>query len=137
MRSCWIRTVGRETALEFRDVPVPRAGPGEIVVRVRAAGMNRGEMIVGGVMHGGAEKPGGTEAAGEVHAVGEGVAGIAPGDRVMGRVLGRGRGAFAEYTAMDPSEAVPVPARLTWEQAAGIPVAFCVAYDALIGYGRL
>ncbi len=137
MKSCWIRTADGRSSLEFRDVPAPQAGPGEIVLRVRAAGLNRGEMIVGGVMHGGAEKLGGTEAAGDVHAVGDGVSGVRPGDRVMGRVIGRGRGAFAEYAAMDASEVVPVPHRLSWEQAAAVPVSFCVAHDTLIGYGRL
>lgn len=137
MKSCWVRTVDGRTEFEFRDLPVPRAGPGQLVVRVRAAGLNRGELIVGGVMHGGAEKPGGTEAAGEIHELGEGVQGLARGERVMGRVLGAGRGAFAEFAVMDATEAMAVPPRLTWEQAAAIPVNFMVAEDALVGYGRL
>ncbi len=123
MKSCWIRTAGGKAELEFREIPVPRAGAGEIVLRVRAAGLNRGEMMVGSVMHGGAEKLGGTEAAGEVVEVGAGVTGFAAGDRVMGRVLGRGRGAFAEYAAMEATEAMAVPRRLTFEQAATVPLA--------------
>jgi len=137
MKSCWIVTTGGRTVLEFRDVPVPQALPGEIVVRVRAAGLNRGEMIAGGVMHGGPAKLGGTEAAGEVHAIGEGVASVRPGDRVMGRVLGRERGAFAEYAMMEAGQVMPLPAHLTWEQAAAIPVNFLVVYDALFPYGQL
>ena len=122
MKSCWIVTASGKTALEFRDVAMPQAKPGEIVVRVRAAGLNRGEMIAGGVMHGGPTKLGGTEAAGEVHAVGEGVNFAKPGDRVMGRVIGRDRGAFAEYALMEAGEVMPAPAHLSWEQAAAIPV---------------
>ncbi|MBI3917878.1 MAG: zinc-binding dehydrogenase [Betaproteobacteria bacterium] len=137
MKSCWIVTTGGRTVLEFRDVPVPQAPPGEIVVRVRAAGLNRGEMIAGGVMHGGPAKLGGTEAAGEVHAVGEGVIAVRPGDRVMGRVLGRERGAFAEYAMMEAGQVMPLPAHLAWEQAAAIPVNFLVVYDALFPYGHL
>ena len=137
MKSCWIVTEGDRTALEFRDAPMPQALPGEIVVRVRAAGLNRGEMIAGGVMHGGPAKLGGTEAAGEVHAVGDGVSSVKPGDRVMGRVLGRQRGAFAEYAMMEAGQVMPVPAHFTWEQAAAIPVNFLVVYDALFSYGRL
>ena len=137
MKSCWIVTAGSRTALEFRDAPVPQAPPGEVVVRVRAAGLNRGELIAGSVMHGGAQKLGGTEAAGEVHAVGEGVTAFRPGDRVMGRVLGRDRGAFAEYAMMEEAQAMSVPAHLTWEQAAAIPVNFLVVYDALFPYGQL
>jgi NADPH:quinone reductase-like Zn-dependent oxidoreductase len=137
MKSCWIVTADGRTVLEFRDVPVPRARAGEIVVRVRAAGLNRGEMIAGGVMHGGPAKLGGTEAAGEVHAVGEGVTFVKAGDRVMGRVIGRDRGAFAEYAMMEAGEVMPAPAHLSWEQAAAIPVSFLVMYDALFPYGRL
>jgi len=138
VRSCWVLAADGATSLEFREVPEPRAAPGEIVLRVRAAGLNRGELIAGSVMHGGPAKHGGTEAAGEVEAVGEGVSGIRPGDRIMGRVLSRTRGgSFARYAAMDAAEAMPVPARLTWEQAAAIPVSFLVTYDALVAYGRL
>jgi NADPH2:quinone reductase len=137
MKSCWIVTANGRTALEFRDVAMPQAKPGEIVVRVRAAGLNRGEMIAGGVMHGGPAKLGGTEAAGEVHAVGEGVKSVKPGDRVMGRVIGRDRGAFAEYAMMEAAEVMAAPAHLSWEQAAAIPVSFLVVYDALYPYGQL
>jgi len=133
MKSCWIKTEDGKAILEFRDVPLPQPKAGEIVVRVHATSMNRGELIVGGVVHGGAEKIGGTDAAGEVHAVGEGVTSFRPGDRVMGRA----RGGFAEYTVMDARQAMPVPQRLNWEQAAAIPVAFLTAYEMLFQYGRL
>jgi NADPH:quinone reductase-like Zn-dependent oxidoreductase len=137
MRSYWIRTAGEKTILERRDVPVPEPGPGEIVLRVRATALNRGEMIAGSVMHGGAPKLGGTEAAGEVQSVGEGVSEWKAGDRVMGRVLGPGRGAFAQYAAMQAHQAMAVPERLSWEQAAAVSVSFLTAYDAVIAYGRL
>ncbi len=137
MRSYWIRTAGEKTVLEQRDVPVPECGPEEILLRVRATALNRGELIVGSVMHGGAPKLGGTEAAGEVQAVGEGASEWKAGDRVMGRVLGPGRGAFAEYAVMAVHQAMAMPARLSWEQAATVPVSFLTAYDAVITYGRL
>jgi len=133
MKSCWIITRDHQAVLEFRDVPVPAPKPGEIVVRVHATAMNRGELMVGGVVHGGPEKIGGTEAAGEVHAVGEGVSAVRPGDRVMGRA----RGGFAEYTVMDARQAMPVPPCLSWEQAAAIPVAFLTSYEMLFEHGRL
>jgi NADPH:quinone reductase-like Zn-dependent oxidoreductase len=137
VKSYWIRTAGGRVFLELREVPPPQPGPGEIVLRVRAAGLNRGQLIVGGVVHGGGERIGGTEAAGEVHAVGEGVSGIRAGERIMGRVLGRRSGAFAEYAVMDAAEAMPLPAHLGWEQGAAIPVSFLVAYDLIVDYGRL
>jgi NADPH:quinone reductase len=137
MKSYWIRTAGDKTVLERRDVPVPEPRTGELMLRVRATALNRGELIVGSVMHGGAAKLGGTEAAGEVRAVGEGVTGWRENDRVMGRVLGHGHGAFAEYAVMRVHQAMLVPERLSWEQAAAVSVSFLTAYDAVVAYGRL
>lgn len=134
MKSCWIVTRDHKAVLEWRDAPVPQPQAGEIVIRVRATALNRGELVVGGAVHGGPEKIGGTEAAGEVHAAGEGVTGFRPGDRVFGRV----RGGFAEHAAMFAHQAMPVPQRLTWEQAAAIPVSFLTAYEMLYPpYGKL
>lgn len=137
MKSFWIRTTGNRTILERRDIPVPEPGPGQITLRVRATALNRGELIAGSVMHGGAEKLGGTEAAGEVQAVGEGVKGWREGDRAMGRVLGPGFGAFAEYAVMQVHQAMQVPDRLSWEQAGAVSVSFLTAYDAVVAYGKL
>jgi NADPH2:quinone reductase len=133
MKSYWIKTENDKAVLEFRDVPVPRPEAGQIVIRVRASALNRGELIVGGVVHGGPEKLGGNEAAGVVHAVGEGVTAVSVGARVMGRA----RGGFAEYALMDAHQAMPVPERLNWEQAAAVPVSFLTAYEMLYPYGKL
>jgi len=137
MKSFWIKTTGSSTRLERRDVPVPEPGPGQLALRVRATALNRGELIAGSVVHGGGEKLGGTEAAGEVCAVGEAVTGWRQGDRVMGRILGPGCGAFAEHAVMPAHQAMRVPERLSWEQAAAVSVSFLTAYDAVIAYGRL
>jgi NADPH:quinone reductase-like Zn-dependent oxidoreductase len=136
MKSYWIKTAAGRTELELRDVPIPVPGKGEIVLKVHAAGMNRGELFVGGVMHGGAEKPGGTEAAGTVHALGEGVSGIRIGERIMGRVKSPG-GGFSEYAAMTAHQAIPIPQAMPFEEAASIPVTFLVTYDMLYAYGKL
>jgi NADPH2:quinone reductase len=133
MKSYWIKTDNDKAVLEFRDVPVPRPGPGQIVIRVHASALNRGELIVGGIVHGGPEKLGGNEAAGVVHAAGEGVTTLKVGARVMGRA----RGGFAEYALMDAHQAMPAPERLSWEQAAAIPVSFLTAYEMLFPYGKL
>lgn len=133
MQSYWIVTRGHEAVLEKRDVPEPQPKAGEVVVHVRASGLNRGELFVGGAVHGGPEKLGGTEASGEIHAIGAGVTGWKVGDKVIARV----RGAWARYAATDARQLMPMPERLTWEQAAAIPSSFLTSYEAVVQYGRL
>ena len=118
MKSYWIVTKDHKAGLEQREVPVPQPKAGEVLVKVHASAMNRGEIFVGGVMHGGAEKLGGNEGAGVIHALGEGVTGFKVGDRVMGR----GRGMFSEFGLLETHQIIPVPSRLTWEQAAATVV---------------
>ena len=134
MKSCWIVVKDHKAALEWRDLPVPQPKANEIVIKVRATALNRGELVVGGAVHGGPEKIGGTEAAGEVHAIGAGVTGVKAGDRVFGRV----RGGFAEYVAMDAAQIIPLPAKLTFEQGAAVPISYITAYEMLYPpYGKL
>jgi NADPH:quinone reductase-like Zn-dependent oxidoreductase len=134
MKSYWIRPESGKTILELRDVPAPEPGPGQILLRMHAASLNRGELIVGhAVKTGGPAKAAGGEGAGEVAKLGAGVTGFKTGDRVMGRCSG----AFAEYSLIDAREAVPVPANLSWEEAGSIPLAFMVVHDMLIAQGKL
>lgn len=134
MKSYWIRPESGKTAIELRDAPAPEPGPGQLLVRMRAAGLNRGELIVGhSVKPGGAAKAAGGEGAGEVAKLGAGVGGFKSGERVMGRCSG----SFAEYALMDAREAIVVPRNLSWEEAACIPLVFCVVHDMLVAQGRL
>mgnify|MGYP001811998754 CR=1 FL=1 len=136
MRAFQVRTVSGATQLAPYEIEKPEPGAGEIGLKVHAAGLNRGEFIVGGVMHGAPGKPGGTEAAGEITTIGEGVDGWRIGDRVMGRLFGGG-GGFAEFAVMAAHQAMPVPEHFTWEQAAAIPSSYLAAYDAVITGGTL
>jgi len=134
MKSYWIRHEGNQAVLEVRESPVPEPGPGQMLLRVRAASLNRGDLLGAIAFHrAAAGRPAGVDAAGEVHAVGEGVKDFRRGDRVMVR----GRGCFTEYLLADPALATPVPAHLSWEQAAAIPISYVTAWEALVQFGRL
>jgi NADPH:quinone reductase-like Zn-dependent oxidoreductase len=133
MRSYWLVPREGAIALEQRDVPRPEPQPGQLLVAVRASCFNRGEMILS---HGAERKPpklAGGECSGEIESVGADVEGFAPGERVMGRCVG----GFAEHAIMDAREAMRIPPRLSWEQAAAIPLSFMVAHDMLVTHGNL
>ena len=135
MKSYWMQMNEAGSVLELRDVPVPAPGPGQLLVRLHAAGLNRGEFVAGHGLHGaaGSWKAIGGEGAGEVVALGLGVLGFEPGQRVMGRCPG----AFSEFVVMEAAEAMVVPQGLAWEEAAAIPLTFLVTFDMLVLQGRL
>ena len=133
MRSWWMQTDGVSSTLELRDVALPEPAPQQLLVRLHAAGLNRGEFILGHGLHkAGPAKPIGMEGAGEVVKAGAGSR-FQVGDRVMGRCPG----AFAEFALMDEREVMAVPASLSWEQAASVPLVFLVVHDMLVLQGRL
>ncbi|HEY1227144.1 MAG TPA: zinc-binding dehydrogenase [Ramlibacter sp.] len=134
MQSWFMRIDDAGTTLELRDVPVPTPGPGQLLLRLQAAALNRGEFVAGhGLTKAGAWKAAGGEGAGIVEAVGPDVTGFKPGDRVMGRCAG----AFSQFALVEQSEAMRVPEGLSWEEAAGIPLTFLVGFDMLVLQGRL
>jgi putative PIG3 family NAD(P)H quinone oxidoreductase len=108
-------------SLRLVDAPVPEPGPGEILVRVRAAGVNRADVLQRRGKYPpppGARATLGLEAAGEVAALGAGASCRREGDRVT--VL-LGGGGYADYVAVDARHALPVPPGLEWAQAAALP----------------
>ncbi len=124
--------------LQIQQVPVPQPGTDEVLVRVRACGLNRADIgMAAGHAHGSQGGPGsliGMEWAGEVVGFGSGVHGLQRGDRVMGS----GRGAFAEYAVADKGRVMPLPSQaMSFEQAATLPVALQTMHDALVTNGRL
>ena len=127
-----------ETSIEIRDVPRPVPLANQVLVRVRASGLNRADLILlGGHKHGNAGGPGtilGLEWAGEVVEMGHDVKGFKAGDRVMCS----GMGGYAEYAVTDWGRISLIPANnMSWEQAATMPVALQTMHDAVVTNGRL
>lgn len=137
MRAVIYAGAGGPEVITIGQVPKPEVRPGHIRVQVHAAGLNRADLIQrrGGypAPHGWPADIPGLEYAGEVEAV-RGVTRWKRGDRVMGLV---GGGAMAELVTVHQDEALPIPAGLSFAQAAAIPEAFLTAYDALVTRGRL
>jgi NADPH:quinone reductase len=118
--------------IELQEHPDPVPAKGELLVRVRAAGLNSADLMQ---QRGGyAAPPGspsdipGLELAGEVVALGPETGRFAIGDRVMSLAGGGGQ---AELAVVHERLAMPVPARLTWPEAGGLPEVFVTAHDAL------
>ena len=121
-----------EGALEWREHPDPSPGAGEVLVRVRAAGLNSADRLqVMGFYPAPTGSPPdipGLELAGEVVELGPGATRFAVGDRVMAVVGGGGQ---AELAVVHERHLLPVPDRLDWAAAGGFPEAFTTAHDAL------
>src|SRR5947209_6690942 len=137
MRAIRVHEYGGPEVLKLEEVPDPKAGPGEVVVRVRAAGVNP----VDAYIHTGtyARKPPlpytpGADGAGEVESVGSGVVDFKAGDRVYIAGVGNtaaGAGTYAERALCIPSQLHHLPARASFGQGAALGVPYCTAYRAL------
>jgi len=133
MKAC----VATEQGLALRDIQQPRPKPNEVLVRVRAASLNRADLITArGLPHGshaGIGAPVGLEWAGEVVETGAEAKGYSAGDRVMCS----GTGGYAEFAVSDFGRVNPMPDGLSFEQAATLPVALITLHNALVTAGRL
>lgn len=130
--------VAGENGLEIRDIPQPQPGPNQILVAVRAAGLNRADLNAakgaGVATRDSLGKPIGLEWAGIVAGVGAGVDVIRAGDRVMCS----GSGGYAEYAVCDAARAMPIPsASMSFDSAAILPLALLTMHDAIMTHGRL
>ncbi len=126
------------SGVEVREVPKPTPGPTQVLVRVRASGLNRADLIMASGRphgaHGGAGAILGLEFAGEVVEVGSQVSGIKAGDRVMCS----GNAGYAEYAVTDYGRVAKIPANnMTFTQAATLPVALQTMHNAVVTAGRL
>jgi NADPH2:quinone reductase len=134
MRAATIRD-GEVVATEHPD---PQPGAGEVLVRVRAAGINGADIHQRAGRYpappGSPQDIPGLELAGEVAALGPGAIRFAEGDRVMGVVGGGGQ---AELCTVHERQLMPVPDGLSWAEAGGVPEVFTTAHDALFTQGGL
>jgi NADPH:quinone reductase-like Zn-dependent oxidoreductase len=125
---------GADDVLKVADVPVPESGPGQVLVRVKAAGINPGEAkIRDGLLH--AMFPAtfpsgeGSDLAGIVERLSPDVTGVAAGDEVIGWV--DTRSSQAEYAVVEAANLTPKPANVPWEVAGALPVAGFTAWAAV------
>src|SRR5688500_13754514 len=137
MRAIVASKPGEPDVLVVRDLPDPRPGPGELVVRCRAAGVNRADVLQRRGLY--APPPGttdvlGLECAGEAEEVGAGVDRCRAGDRVFAILPG---GGYAERVVLPADIAMPVPEALDWIGAAAVPEVFATAWDNLVRIGGL
>jgi NADPH2:quinone reductase len=137
MRSVVAAGSGGPEVLRVVERPVPRPGPGEILVRVAAAGVNRPDVAQREGRYPpppGAPESLGLEIAGEVAATGEGADRFAPGNRVMALVPG---GGYADYAVVHESNALPVPDGLSLEEAGAIPETYFTVWSNVFERGGL
>ncbi len=132
MKAIRVHDFGGPEVLKLEDVPVLQAGSGQVVVRVKAAGVNPFDTYMRQGTY--AIKPPlpytpGSDAAGIVEAVGAGVEGLAVGDRVY--VGGTITGAYADETLAEAWQVHPLPSRVTFAQGAGINVPYATAFRGL------
>jgi len=136
MKAIRVHQFGGPEVLKLEEVPDLQPGPGQVVVRVRAAGVNPVEAYVRTGTY--AMKPTlpytpGADAAGVVAAVGEGVTSVKVGDRVY--TSGSLSGTYAEQTLCTEARVHPLPANVSFEQGAAMGVAYGTAYRALFQRG--
>jgi len=137
MKAIQVHQFGGPEVLELHEIPTPKPGAGQILVRVHAAGVNPYDtyMRSGGY----AIKPQlpytpGSDAAGTVEVVGDGVKKVKVGDRVYtAKTL---TGAYAEYALTEESQVYPLPAKISFAQGAGLWVPYGTAYTALHHHGH-
>ena len=132
MKAIRVHEFGGPEVLRLEDVPEPRPGAGQVLVRVRAAGVNPVDTYMRGGGH--AVKPPlpytpGLDAAGEVEAVGEGVGRVSVGDRVY--TAGSLSGTYAETAVCDESQVHALPGGVSFAQGAGVSTPYATAYRAL------
>jgi NADPH2:quinone reductase len=123
--------VSSPNGVVVKDVPEPTPGPADLLVKVKAAALNRADL--GSAKAEANDKPIGIEFSGEVVAIGSAVQGFERGDRVMCHATG----SHAEFALTDYRRALKIPDGMSFEQAATLPVGLNTLHNALVTAGRL
>ncbi|MGC4045603.1 MAG: NADPH:quinone reductase [Armatimonas sp.] len=136
MKAITVHAFGGPEVLKFEDIPAPTPGPGEVLIAVKAIGVNPVDTYIRSGIYGAREFPftPGSDAVGVVEALGEGVTNVSVGDRVY---VGSARtGAYAEKCISPASQVYKLPDNITFEQGAGVNVPYATAYRALVQRGQ-
>ena len=130
MKAMRAHQFGGPDQLKLEDAPEPQTQAGQVIIRVRAAGINPADLVRLSGRLGSLLLPyiPGTDVCGEVESLGAGVSNLKRGQRVFGRAL---TGGYAEKTCLAAEEAVPLPANLSFDEGAAIPIPFYTAYHGL------
>jgi NADPH2:quinone reductase len=130
MKAMRAHQLGGPEQLKLEEAPEPQVQAGQVMIRVRAAGINPADVVRLSGRLGSVPLPyiPGMDVCGEVQSLGAGVSNLKQGQRVFGRAL---TGGYAERTCLAAEEAIPLPANLSFEEGAAIPIPFYTAYHAL------
>jgi NADPH2:quinone reductase len=132
MKAIVVREFGGPEVLKLDEIPLPKPGPGQVVVRMKAAGVNPADTYMRSGNY--SNKPPlpytpGSDGAGVIESAGTGVSRVKTGDRVY--TAGTVSGTYAEYALALESQVQPLPGRVSWAQGAGVFVPYATAYRAL------
>lgn len=128
---------GKDYDLAIERIPIPKPKKGEILIKVKAAGVNRADLLQAEGLYPppqGAPDILGLEASGEVVALGDEVKGFKEGDRVTALLSG---GGYAEYVTVPVAQVLPIPKGSSFAEAAAIPEAFFTCYATLFDIAKL
>ena len=132
MKAIVVKEFGGPEVLKVEEIPQPKPGPGQVVVRIKAAGVNPADTYMRSGNY--SSKPPlpytpGSDGAGVIETVGAGVGRVKPGDRVYTALTVSGT--YAEYALALESQVHPLPERVSWAQGAAVFVPYATAYRAL------
>ena len=137
MRQIWISRQGPPEVLQVREAPDPDAGPGQVRIRVHAAGINFADLMARVGLYPDAPKIPcvvGYEVSGTIDQLGEGVTGYRLGERVMGMPM---FGGYTDTIALPTEQVYRIPEKMSLEEAAAMPVVYLTAYNMMLFNGTL